>query len=59
LCTLKKRDAGLERVFSQFNIPENEGVQTITKFKRGYPDLNIICISSGGRARNLDFLVLA
>jgi hypothetical protein len=54
-----KRDAGLERVFSQFNIPENEGVQTITKFKRGYPDLNIICISSGGRARNLDFLVLA
>ena len=40
-------------------MPEKTGVETIVELRRNYPDLKIIAISGGGRAKNLDFLKVA
>ena len=40
-------------------MPEKEGLETIIEFKRDYPTLKIIAISSGGRSNNPDFLKIA
>ncbi len=43
-------------VITDIIMPEKEGVETIIELKRDYPDLKIIGVSGGGRARNLHFL---
>lgn len=40
-------------------MPVKEGVETIAAARRAYPDLKIIAMSGGGRARITDLLQLA
>jgi len=40
-------------------MPEKEGIETLVRVKRDYPNLKVIVISGGGRKRVDDLLVIA
>ena len=40
-------------------MPQQEGLETITKIKKIYPAIKIIAISGGGRTHSMDFLYAA
>jgi len=40
-------------------MPEQEGVETITRFRKDFPDVSIIAVSGGGRLSPTSYLELA
>jgi CheY-like chemotaxis protein len=46
-------------VITDLIMPEQEGLETIIRIKREYPEIGIIAISGGGRYNNLDMLPMA
>ena len=42
------RERPIEVVITDMLMPEMEGVETITKIRRDYPDVKIIAVSGGG-----------
>ncbi len=54
---LKEQPADL--VITDILMPEQDGLETIMKLRRDYPDVRIIAISGGGRYGSLDILKYA
>lgn len=46
-------------VVTDIIMPEMEGIEIIATMKREQPDIKILAMSGGGRARVMDFLVVA
>src|SRR5436853_1437898 len=46
-------------VITDLIMPEQEGIETIIRIRREYPDVRIIAISGGGRYGNFDMLPMA
>lgn len=43
-------------VVTDMLMPEKDGIETIVEIRRKAPNIGIVAVSGGGRARNLDFL---
>lgn len=48
-----------ELVITDLLMPEQEGLETIAKLKRQFPEVKIIAISGGGRINGLALLTIA
>ena len=46
-------------VITDIIMPEMEGIEIITTMKREQPNIRILAMSGGGRARVMDFLAVA
>ncbi len=46
-------------VITDIIMPEKAGIETIATMKREQPNLRILAMSGGGRARMMDFLAVA
>ena len=46
-------------VLTDIIMPEMEGIETITRIARQYPNLKVVAMSGGGRLGNTDFLKVA
>jgi DNA-binding NtrC family response regulator len=49
----------IDLVITDIVMPEQEGIQTIMELRKTNPDVKIIAMSGGGRARGDDYLNLA
>lgn len=52
-------DRPADLVITDIIMPHKDGVETVIEMRRAFPDLPIIAVSAGGRARNLSFLTMA
>lgn len=55
LCATRLPDV----VLTDILMPEQEGLETISRLRRLYPTVKIIGMSGGGRASGLDYLKMA
>lgn len=53
------RKQTFDLVITDIIMPEMEGIEEITTMKREQPDIKILAMSGGGRARVMDFLAVA
>ena len=49
----------VELVITDLIMPEKEGLETITEFKKNYPDVKVIAMSGGGKIGPDNYLNLA
>ena len=49
----------VELVITDLIMPEKEGLETISEFKRNYPDVKVIAMSGGGKIGPDNYLNLA
>ncbi|NQV48681.1 MAG: response regulator [Rhodospirillaceae bacterium] len=49
----------VDLVITDILMPDMDGIEMIIQMRRKYPDIKIIAISGGGRARQMDFLKIA
>lgn len=55
----RQKEQPADLVITDILMPEQEGMETIMKLRRDYPDVRIIAISGGGRLAFFDFLKYA
>ncbi len=53
------RARAFDLVITDIIMPEKAGIETIATMKREQPNLRILAMSGGGRARMMDFLAVA
>jgi DNA-binding NtrC family response regulator len=53
------RQQPADLIITDIIMPEKEGLETITEFRKTYPNVKIIGISGGGRIDSKDYLFIA
>jgi YesN/AraC family two-component response regulator len=53
------RENPMDLVITDIIMPEKEGLEIITEFRRDYPSVKLIAISGGGRISPANYLKLA
>lgn len=53
------RGQAFNLIITDIIMPEMEGIETIATMKREQPNLKILAMSGGGRAKVMDFLAVA
>ncbi len=52
-------EKGADVIITDLVMPDKEGIETIMELKKKHPDIRIIAISGGGRAKPENYLAIA